>query len=252
MNRIRRRSSKVFYRMFANQVLGHSLSIANTATLAPLAYRSKAKHTKRRYRALPLLLHFTGPLLLSRRQLFFFQGVRAIVEWVRHGNDTTVFVSSVVLCVAWAAASVLRSRDHWREAAKEPKVIGDDGTVARRKTWWALWPFFNLSFITAVLALVDHVRNDGKSYSGFTDVVADDRLWNVAALATTLMFMTYSVMRGAEVTLCARKPNAEFTAGFLSAALFSWFTPVIDVGQTKQLDLDDLPVQVRKEQHGRT
>lgn len=171
--------------------------------------------------------------------------MRAIVEWVRHGSGTTMFLSSVVLCVAWAAASVLRSRDHWREAAKEPKIVGD-GAPARRKTWWVLWPFFNLSFITAVLALVDDVRHDGKSWSGLTDVLADDRLWNVAALATTLMFMTYSVMRGAEVMLCARKPNAEFTAGFLSAALFSWFTPVIDVGQTKQLDLDDLPMQVWK------
>lgn len=67
---------------------------------------------------------------------------------------------------------------------------------------------------------------------------------NVVALAINLIFVSCSVLSGAEVTLCTFKPNAEFTAGFLSAAMFSWFSPMIDVGQTKQLDLDDLPVQV--------
>lgn len=69
---------------------------------------------------------------------------------------------------------------------------------------------------------------------------------NVVALAVTLVFVSFSVLSGARVTLCTSKPNAEYTAGFLSAALFSWFSPVIDVGQTKQLDLNDLPVQVGK------
>lgn len=64
-------------------------------------------------------------------------------------------------------------------------------------------------------------------------------------LAMILILVSVSVVRGADVTLCTRKPNAEFKAGFLSAAFFSWFSPVIDVGQTKQLGLDDLPVQVR-------
>lgn len=68
---------------------------------------------------------------------------------------------------------------------------------------------------------------------------------NVVALAINLVFVSSSVLRGAGVTLCSLKPNAEFTAGFLSAAMFSWFSPIIDVGQTKQLDLNDLPVPVR-------
>ncbi|CAN0464075.1 unnamed protein product, partial [Ectocarpus sp. 12 AP-2014] len=80
-----------------------------------------------------------------------------------------------------------------------------------------------------------------KSWSGIVSVVADDRLWNVVALALALSFVSYSVARGAEVTLCTRKPNGEFTARFLSAGLFSWFSPVIDIGQKKQLDFDDLP-----------
>lgn len=63
-------------------------------------------------------------------------------------------------------------------------------------------------------------------------------------MAITLVAASFSLLRGADVKLCIRQPNPEFTAGFLSAALFSWFSPVIDVGQTKQLDLDDLPVQV--------
>lgn len=63
-------------------------------------------------------------------------------------------------------------------------------------------------------------------------------------MALALVLVSFSVLSGAEVRLCTRKPNAEFTAGLLSAALFSWFSPVIDVGQTKQLDLDNLPVQV--------
>lgn len=67
---------------------------------------------------------------------------------------------------------------------------------------------------------------------------------NVIALACNLLFVSFSVLSGAGVTLCTAKPNAEFTAGFLSSALFSWFSPIIDVGQNKQLDLDDLPVQV--------
>lgn len=67
---------------------------------------------------------------------------------------------------------------------------------------------------------------------------------NVIALVCNLMFVSCSVLSGAGVTLCTAKPNAEFTAGFLSSAMFSWFSPIIDVGQTKQLDLDDLPVQV--------
>lgn len=67
---------------------------------------------------------------------------------------------------------------------------------------------------------------------------------NVIALAINLVFVSSSVLSGAGVTLCTFKPNSEFTAGFLSAAMFSWFSPIIDVGQTKQLDLDDLPVPV--------
>lgn len=58
------------------------------------------------------------------------------------------------------------------------------------------------------------------------------------------VLVTYSTLYGAEVKLCSRKPNSEFTAGFLSAALFSWFSSYIALGQTKQLDLDDLPLQV--------
>lgn len=63
-------------------------------------------------------------------------------------------------------------------------------------------------------------------------------------LGVILCFVTYSTLRGAQVTPCHREPNAEFKAGFLSAIFFMWFSPIIDVGQTKQLDLDDLPVQV--------
>lgn len=63
-------------------------------------------------------------------------------------------------------------------------------------------------------------------------------------LALLVVLVSYSTLRGAEVRLCRREPNTEFTAGLLSAALFSWFSPIIDVGQNKQLDLDDLPVQV--------
>lgn len=172
------------------------------------------------------------------------QGVRAIVELVRHGANTTVFVSSTVLCIAWATASVLRSRDHWREAAKEPS-IGSDGLPTRRKLWWVFWPFYNLSFMTAMVAVIDRAGHDGKSWSGVVSVMADDRLWNVVALALALAFVSYSVAWGAEVTLCTRKPNGEFTAGFLSAGLFSWFSSVIDIGQKKQLDFDDLPMPVR-------
>lgn len=164
------------------------------------------------------------------------------MEGARHGFDTSIFISSTVLCIAWAFASVLRSRDHWREAAKPP-VIGTGGLPARRKLWWALWPFFNLAFVTAVAAFLDEVRH-GKSWSGFMDVVADDRLWNLVALAIALVLVSYSVLRGAGVSLCTREPNAEFTAGFLSAAFFSWFSDIIDLGQTKQLDLNDLPIQV--------
>lgn len=166
------------------------------------------------------------------------QGVRAVVEWARHGANTTVFHSSSVLCIAWAVAAIRRSGDHWQQAAKPP-TLDADGLPARRKLWWALWPFFNLSFMTALAA----VGHDDKTHDGFMSVVADDRLWNLAALAVTLALVSYSALRGARVTLCSRKPNAEFTAGFLSAALFSWFSPIIDVGQAKQLDLDDLPVQ---------
>lgn len=169
------------------------------------------------------------------------QGARATVEGIRHGFDTTIFISSTVLCVAWAFASVLRSRDHWREAAKPPS-IGANGMPARRRLWWAIWPFFNLSFITAVAAFLESVR-DGKSWSGILTVVTDDRLWNLVALAIVLLLVSYSVVRGAGVTLNTRKPNAEFTAGLLSAGYFSWFSDVIKVGQTKQLDLDDLPLQ---------
>ncbi|CAN0009138.1 unnamed protein product, partial [Ectocarpus sp. 4 AP-2014] len=175
--------------------------------------------------------------------LCIYQGVRAIVELIRHGADTTVFVSSTVLCIAWAAASVLRSRDHWREAAKEPS-IGSDGLPARRKLWWVFWPFYNLSFMTALVAVIDRAGHGGKGWSGIVSVVADDRLWNVVALALALSFVSYSVARGAEVTLCTRKPNGEFTARFLSAGLFSWFSPVIDIGQKKQLDFDDLPIPI--------
>lgn len=165
------------------------------------------------------------------------------MEGVRHGIDTPLFVSSTVLCFAWAFASILRSRDHWREAAKPP-VIGAGGLTSRRKLWWALWPFFNLSFVTAVVAFLDSVRH-GKTWSGILSVVTDDRLWYLAALAVALALVSYSVLRGAKVTLCSGKPNAEFTAGFLSAGYFSWFSDIIDVGQTKQLDLDDLPIQAR-------
>lgn len=149
-----------------------------------------------------------------------------------------MFRSSVVLCIAWAVASARRSGNHWHEAAKPP-TLDTDGLPARRKLWWALWPFFNLSFMTALAAVV----HDAKPHDGLVSVVADDRLWNLAALGVTLALVSYSVVRGAAVTLCSREPNAEFTARFLSAALFSWFSPIIDVGQTKQLDLDDLPVQ---------
>lgn len=101
------------------------------------------------------------------------QGVRAIVNWA----DTQVFVSSVVLCLAWAVASVLRSRDHWREAAK-PATIDGNGKPVRRRMWWALWPFFNLSLITAITAEVSEVKKgNAGGWSDFLDVVADDRLW---------------------------------------------------------------------------
>lgn len=116
-----------------------------------------------------------GTLLLMLRCPSASQGARAIVEATRHGANTVVFLSSAVLCIAWAAASVLRSRDHWRQAAKPPKIDGD-GLPARRRMWWALWPFFNLSLITAIIAFVDDVRN-GKTWSGFVDFTADDRMW---------------------------------------------------------------------------
>lgn len=160
------------------------------------------------------------------------------MELARHGWHTPMFRSSVVLCVAWAFASALCNRNHWHEAAKPPKLY-TDGVPARRKLWWALWPFFNLAFMTALAAVV----HEHKTHDDFVSVVADDRLWNVAALGAVLALVSYSVLRGATVTLCSREPNVEFTAGFLSAALFSWFSPIIDVGQTKQLDLDDLPLQ---------
>lgn len=103
------------------------------------------------------------------------QAVRAVVEGVRNGVSTKVFVSSTVLCLAWALASILRSRDHWREAAKAPRIDGH-GSPFRRRMWWALWPFFNLSFITAALAFVNEAQH-GKSWSGFVDVLGDDRVW---------------------------------------------------------------------------
>lgn len=103
------------------------------------------------------------------------QGARAIVEAVRHGVDTTIFVSSAVLCVAWALAAVLRSRDHWRQAAMPPKIDAH-GLPANRRMWWVLWPFFNLSFITATVAIVSD-SNTGKSWSGLVSIAADDRLW---------------------------------------------------------------------------
>lgn len=98
-----------------------------------------------------------------------------MVEATRRGANTTVFLSSAVLCVAWGLASWLRSRDHWRQAAKAPKLDAA-GRPARRRMWWVLWPFFNLAFITAAVALADEVR-EGKSWTGLIEVVADDRLW---------------------------------------------------------------------------
>jgi len=160
------------------------------------------------------------------------------VEWARHGYSTTIFRSSAVLCVAWATASLLRGTLHWQEAAK-PARIGASGRPARRKLSWLFWPFFNLAFWSALAVIV----RGGNIHHDFRRMVADDRLWNLAALGVTLALVTYSVVRGAEVRLCSRKPNAEFCAGLVSAALFSWFSPIISVGQTKQLDLDDLPVQ---------
>ena len=109
-------------------------------------------------------------------RIFLLQGVRAVVEAVRNGTDTPVFLSSVVLCVAWAMASVLRSRDHWREASKPVKIDGD-GSPTRRRMWWALWPFFNLSMITAITAEVNGAQGGTDRRSDFVDVVADDRLW---------------------------------------------------------------------------
>lgn len=97
------------------------------------------------------------------------------MEAVRRGTNTPVFLSSTVLCVAWGLASLLRNRDHWRRAATPPKLDAD-GRPNNRRMWWALWPFFNLAFITAVIALVDDVR-DGKSWTGVVEVMADDRLW---------------------------------------------------------------------------
>lgn len=97
------------------------------------------------------------------------------MEATRNGANTQIFLSSAVLCISWAVASVLRSRDHWRQAAKPPR-IDRDGLPARRRMWWALWPFFNLSFITATIALVGEF-NDGKTWSGLVDVAGDDRLW---------------------------------------------------------------------------
>lgn len=163
-----------------------------------------------------------------------------MVEWLRHGYTTTIFRSSAVLCVAWATASLLHGTLHWQEAAK-PARIGADGRPARRKLSWLFWPFFNLAFMSALAAIV----HDGNVHHELGKLVADDRLWNLAALGVTLVLVSYSVVRGAEVRLCSRKPNAEFTAGLVSAALFSWFSPIISVGQKKQLDLDDLPVQAR-------
>lgn len=97
------------------------------------------------------------------------------MEAVRHGADTSVFLSSTVLCVSWVVASVLRSRDHWRKAGQPPKM-DENGQPGRRRMWWALWPFFNLSFITATVALVTEGQ-DGKTWSELVDVVGDDRLW---------------------------------------------------------------------------
>ncbi len=163
------------------------------------------------------------------------------MEWVRHGYSTTIFRSSAVLCVAWATASLLRSTLHWQAAAKPARIVGVSGRPARRRLSWLFWPFFNLAFMSALAVIV----HDGNAHHDWRRMVADDRLWNLAALGVTLALVTYSVVRGAEVRLCSRKPNAEFGAGLVSAALFSWFSPIISVGQKKQLDLDDLPVQAR-------
>ena len=97
------------------------------------------------------------------------------MEAVRHGFDTSIFLSSTVLCVAWALAAVLRSRDHWRQADMPPK-IDSNGLPANRRMWWVLWPFFNLAFITATVAVVDDA-NGGKTWSGLVNIAADDRLW---------------------------------------------------------------------------
>ena len=97
------------------------------------------------------------------------------MEAVRRGVDTSVFISSAVLCVAWALAAVLRSRDHWRQAAMPPKMDAH-GLPANRRMWWGLWPFFNLAFITATVAIVNDI-NAGKSWSGLVSIAADDRVW---------------------------------------------------------------------------
>ncbi|CAN0115459.1 unnamed protein product, partial [Discosporangium mesarthrocarpum] len=168
-----------------------------------------------------------------------YQGVRAVLEACNHGFNTNLFVTGTTMCVAWLLAITAVTHDHWTQAAIFP-VLDDAGQPKRQRMWWALWPFFNLSFITAITA---YFTEGQQKHDHLIDYLADDSLWSLLGQAILLLFVTYSALVGATVELSRREPNEEFTAGFLSAALFSWFSPFIDIGQKKQLDLADLPIQ---------
>lgn len=100
--------------------------------------------------------------------------MRGLVQASKAGADASIVVSGMVLFVSWALAVYLRNRDHWL-LASSPPVLDASGRPMRRRTWWLLFPFFNLAFITSLVALIDKYKDRDTAY--VSDYVKDDKLW---------------------------------------------------------------------------
>ncbi|KAG5191529.1 ABC transporter type 1, transmembrane domain-containing protein [Tribonema minus] len=172
--------------------------------------------------------------------LAVYHGAKAVIEAV-DGGDRSDVTMHAVLCASSVIAAACRDADHWQHSPEYVGPAPHAPSPRRRRAWLWLFPYFNLTFVTALLR---YVRGDSGGATSFVDYMSQDELWALVAQGACLVLVTHSVLVGARVTRLYHAPNAEYKAGIFSWLMFSWFTPIIARGQRKQLGLPDLPPQM--------
>ncbi|CAM9729815.1 unnamed protein product, partial [Chrysoparadoxa australica] len=188
-----------------------------------------------------------GILAVSWSQIFYhITKTLFLVATREKGGDKWWWGATghIIQALGWGMASGCASYDFWSQAL--PSYVGSADIPKRKRLQVWLWMYFVLSLACALPSYIFDYEAD-RHAGGFMAVVGDAELWSLLLSGIAVIIAGFSAFRGSKVRRLDYAPTAEFTCGFLSAMTFSWFGPVMRVGQRRYLDFVDLPHLNHKE-----